>query len=173
MASAAEARGEKRLDDRQRESWSDETTTEREHVRVVVLARVLRRGHVITHCRADTRHLVRRHAAPDTGAVDHDADLRRAAGDRSSDRDRVVRVVDGVRARCAEIRDCVTELAESRSDSVAQRDPSVVCADSDRASTNTWARRDCCRRGARRRWCGRCHTRRRSAWDTTLAGWCD
>src|SRR3954468_23687048 len=62
VTSAAKARGQERLDDRERESRSDEAPAEREHVRVVVFARVLRRGQVITHRGADTGHLVRGHA---------------------------------------------------------------------------------------------------------------
>src|SRR5678816_4564589 len=45
----AKARGQERLDDRQRESCPDEASAEREHVRVVVLPRVLRGGYVVAH----------------------------------------------------------------------------------------------------------------------------
>src|SRR5688572_30899553 len=62
MAAPAETSVEERFDDGDGEPGSNEPATEREHVRVVVLAGVLRRRHVVAHRRANPGDLVRGHA---------------------------------------------------------------------------------------------------------------
>ena len=63
-------------------SGADERRAERQHVRAVVLARVPRDRLGRRHHRADPRDLVRRNRRPDARAVDDDAGVGLAAGDR-------------------------------------------------------------------------------------------
>src|SRR5687767_9266438 len=139
MAAPAETSVEERFDDGDGEPGSNEPATEREHVRVVVLAGVLRRRHVVAHRRANPGDHVRGHAASDAGAVDHDAELRGATRNRARDSHGIVRVVYRRRARRAVIGDGMSEVAKSGRHRISERDATVVGADRD--SPRCWCDR--------------------------------
>src|ERR1043165_3704974 len=54
----------------------DRLAAERQHVRVVVLARVARYFHRVTRCGAHTWYFVRRHRTADTRDIDHNPEIR-------------------------------------------------------------------------------------------------
>src|ERR1051325_10750827 len=61
----------------------DRLAAERQHIRVVVLARVARYFYRVTRCGAHTRHLVRRHRTADTRAVNYNPEIRSAIRHRA------------------------------------------------------------------------------------------
>src|SRR5215204_1469510 len=69
----------------------DRLASKRQHICIVVLARVARNINRITRGRAHARDLVRRHRTPDTRAVNHDSEIRTTIGHRARDRMREVR----------------------------------------------------------------------------------
>src|SRR5687768_16052087 len=103
MATTGEGRGEERLENRESVARTDEPGAERQHVRVVVLARVGRARDVVAERRANAENLFRVHAAADPGAVDHDARGGTSAGDRPGHLNGKVGVVDGILGDGAEV----------------------------------------------------------------------
>ncbi len=96
-----------------------------------MLAGVGRGGDVVAHGRADATHLVRCHAAPDPGAVDHDAEARPSAGHLVRHGHGEIRIVHGLASIRAEIRRFVPQLDEPLRDDCLERHPAVVGAERD------------------------------------------
>ena len=102
----------------------------REHVGIVVLARVAHGGVVVTERAPDAGDLVGGHRRPDPGGIDHDAQRRTARGDLAPDRGGEIRVVHGVGGmRAAVVHRPAHLLGDGALEHVLERDPAVVAAD--------------------------------------------
>src|SRR4051812_21878642 len=95
MPAALPRRGEEDVDDRKGERLAEQTTAEREHVGIVVLARQARRRLVVAQRGARAVHLVGRDLLALAAAADDDAELGVTTDDRPRRRRAEHRVVDG------------------------------------------------------------------------------
>src|SRR5688572_3004674 len=91
-------------------SARDRLASQREDVRVVVLARIARHRHRVTRRSPNTRNFIRRHRTTNTGAVDDYTEVRTAVRDRPSDGMREVRIVNCVFRVGSEVLHSVSEL---------------------------------------------------------------
>ncbi len=105
---------------------------EREHVRVVVSARQLRRvAAPITGAQRIARHLIRRHRDAEARAADDDAALGLPARDRLSHGVAILRIVDRRRIVRAEVENLVTLVAQHLRDAVFVFETGVIGAEGD------------------------------------------
>src|SRR5438094_6951521 len=86
---------EENVDDALGRREVDLSAAERENVGVIVLPAVARQRLVVGRRGEDAGDFVGGHGGADAGAVDHDAELHRAGGDRLGDGAGDFRVVDG------------------------------------------------------------------------------
>ena len=82
---AAEASGQKRLDEQQREPIANHSSTEAEDIHVVILDSLARGEHVVDQPSANAGDLVRNNARADAAAANRDAPFDIARSDRSGE----------------------------------------------------------------------------------------
>src|SRR5215510_14926193 len=107
---------------------------ERQDIGVVVLPAVAGRRRVVTHGGADAGHFVRRHARPDSGAVDHDAEVACAIGHRPRDGVGEIWVIYGLFGESSEVAMSVAEFVEKFLEAFFHLIPAVIGADRDEAT---------------------------------------
>ena len=105
MAAAVEARLDPGADDFARRPVAEHAPAHREHVRVIVMARHLRRIDIVAERTTDALDLVAGNRNADARAAERDAAVRLAADDIGADLLRDIRVVNRRRAERADIRD--------------------------------------------------------------------
>src|SRR5215510_1657727 len=107
---------------------------ERQDIGVVVLPAVAGRRRVVTHGGADAGHFVRGHAGPDSGAVDHDAEVACAIGHRPRDGVGEIGVIYGFFGESSEVAMAVAEFVEIFLEALFHFIPAMIGADRDKAT---------------------------------------
>ena len=123
--------GEEGVDDLEGQPLADHPGAEGQHVGVVVLARVAGHRGVVGVRRAHAGDLVGGHRGADAGAVDDDAARAGAGRDQAGDDVGEVRVVHGVGAVRAAVRDAEALVGEVLRDDGLEGEAAVVRADGD------------------------------------------
>ena len=128
---AAEPRSEERAHELMRELGADDAGAEDDDVHVVVFDALMRGIRVVAHGRAHAGDLAGGDRRADAAAANQHAALGQAVGDREPERERVVRVVDGIRRVRADVEHVVSVTTEALGDVLLQGVARVVRADDD------------------------------------------
>ena len=131
MASARKRSREPQRDDFVGEREGDNASADREHVRVIVLAREPRRVQIVAERRADAGDLVGGDLLALSAAADDDPAVRPPLGDLTRHREADGRIVDRRLAVGTVIVNGVAQALERLPEVLLQRKPRMVGADGD------------------------------------------
>jgi len=129
MPPAQKRRRQPERDDFIGELQGYDAAAERQHVRVVVLARQARRVDIVAESRADAGDLVRGHLLALSAAAHHDAPLGAPFGDLTRHREADRRIVDGLLAVGAKIVDAVPQTLQPDFEMLFEKKSGVIRAD--------------------------------------------
>ena len=128
---AAEPRSKERAHELVRELGADDARAQHDDVHVVVFDALMRGIRVVAHGRAHAGDLAGGDRRADAAAANQHAALRQAVGDRETERERVVRIVDGLRRVRADVEHVVSVTTEALGDVLLQGVTRVVRANDD------------------------------------------
>ncbi len=107
----------------------DNAGAERQHVHVVVLHALVRRVGVVTHGRADARHLVRGDRRADAAAAEDDPSLGRAVDNAQADGFGEIRIIDRLLVKRALVDHLVAQAQQLVHDRPLDRESAVIRTD--------------------------------------------
>ena len=131
MPPALERRRQKPRDAFFRFRLADKARAQAQHVRIVMLARKLRRQATAAQSRTNARMAIRRDRNPDPRTANRDAELRTPMRDSLRDKPAIIRVIDRLRAIRPQIERRETERVHLRHQHRFQREPGMVIGDGD------------------------------------------